>query len=293
MRLGDARDAENSPSTDEEHECKPWYPTTDGAHTRKRTTGIDAYDGSVSASIAPKYAALEPSFDDPAASRAHRKERLALAYRLFGALHWGEQGDGHISARDPERTDCFWLIKYGVPFGRVTVDDLVLIGPGGEVVGGDGEINASAYFIHGPILAARPDVVSVAHTHTPYGTPWSANVEPFTMICQEATSFYGDQALFDDGEVDIWSVDGGKRIAAALGETKLVILGNHGLLTAAANVDETVGWFLMAERVSEVHIKAQRPKPISDEDASRCAISMGSAGQGWKAFNFAARARLG
>ena len=113
------------------------------------------------------------------------------------------------------------------------------------------------------------------------------------MICQEATSFYNDQALFDDGEVDIWSIDGGKRIAAALGETKLVILGNHGLLTAASNVDETVGWFLMAERVSEVHIKAQRPKPIADEDAARCAISMSSPGQGWKAFNFAARARLG
>ena len=51
----------------------------------------------------------EPLFADPFESRLHRKARLVLAYRLFGSMRWGEQGDGHISARDPERADAFRL----------------------------------------------------------------------------------------------------------------------------------------------------------------------------------------
>ncbi len=234
----------------------------------------------------------EPVFADAVALRAHRKRRLALAYRLFGALHWGEQGDGHISARDPDHTDCFWLLRYGVPFGSATVADLVLVGPDGTLVEGDGEINPAAYFIHWPVHEARPDIVSAVHTHTPYGTPWSACAMPFSMICQEAVAFHDSNAVFDDGEVDIQDVDGGKRIAAALGNAKLGILRNHGLLTVGSNVDEAMGWYLMAERVAEVHCKAPRPQPISDADARRIAVTIASPDQGWKTFNWTLRARI-
>ena len=236
--------------------------------------------------------AFEPTFIDPAAGRAHRKRRLALAYRLFGALHWGEQGDGHISARDPERTDCFWLLRYGVPFGEATIGDLVLVGPDGSLVDGDGEINPPAYYIHGPVHEARPDIVSAVHTHTPYGTPWSACAEPFSMICQEAVAFHQDQVVFDDGEADIQNVDGGKRIASALGSNKLAILRNHGTLTVGASIDEAMGWYLMAERVAEVHCKAPRPAPINDDDARRVATTIQTPGQGWRTFNWTLRARI-
>jgi ribulose-5-phosphate 4-epimerase/fuculose-1-phosphate aldolase len=234
----------------------------------------------------------EPTFLDPGAGRVHLKRRLALAYRLFGALHWGEQGDGHISARDPEHADCFWLLRYGVPFGLATVGDLVLVGPDGSLVEGSGEINPAARYIHWPIHEARPDIVCAVHTHTPYGTPWSACAEPFSMICQEAVAFHEDQVVFDDGEADIQNLDGGKRIAEALGDARLAILRNHGLLTVASNIDEAIGWYLMAERVSEVHCKAPRPQPISDDDARRVAATIQTPAQGWKTFNWAIRARI-
>jgi ribulose-5-phosphate 4-epimerase/fuculose-1-phosphate aldolase len=112
------------------------------------------------------------------------------------------------------------------------------------------------------------------------------------MICQEALAFHDDQSVFQDGEVDIQSTEGGKRIAAALGDTKLVNLRNHGLLTVGSNVDEAMGWYLMAERVAEVHVKAKRPQPISREDADRCAATIRTPGQGWRVFNWAIRARV-
>ena len=233
----------------------------------------------------------EPRFETFEELRAHRKSGLATAYRLFGAYGWGSLGDGHITARDPEQTNAMWLIRHGVPFHRATTSDLVLVGPDGRVEGGE-SINMTAYYIHAPIHEARPEVVAVAHTHTPYATPWAANVEYFRMICQEATAFFEDHSIFDGEEVQVSDFDTGKRIAAALGETKAVLLRNHGPLTVGLSVEEAIGWFLLLERVAEVHVKAHRAKPISDEAARTAAIEIGDAGMALNAFEYAVMSKL-
>jgi len=233
--------------------------------------------------------AFEPEIADAADLRAHRLRRLALAYRVFGALRWGSLGDGHISARDPEREDHFWLARYGVPFGSVTVDDLVLVAPDGSVVEGEGWINPAAYNIHHPLHEARPDVVSAAHTHTPYGTPFCARVERLRPVSQESCAFVGDHALFDDEEVNIASTAGGKRIAEALGANRAVLLRNHGTLTVGGSVDECVGWFLMLERACEVQVKAGAEHAISDEAARTAYASVGVPVSGWQVFQWALR----
>jgi ribulose-5-phosphate 4-epimerase/fuculose-1-phosphate aldolase len=229
----------------------------------------------------------EPQIDDPEELRAHRKRRLAVGYRIFGALGWGSLGDGHISARDPLRPDCLWLARYGVPFGRVTPDDLVLVGPDGTVHGG-GHINVAAYYIHAPLHEARPDVVSAAHCHTPYGTPFSAMLTKLAPISQEACTFYGDHEIFDDEEVSIGSTDGGKRIAAAIGGTRAVILRNHGLLTVGATVDAAVGFFLLMERCAEVQVKARDAHAISAEAALRVHDEFDEQAA-WQVFSWAER----
>lgn len=232
-------------------------------------------------------AAYEPEFDDPDLLRAHRKRQLALAYRVFGALGWGSLGDGHISARDPERADCFWLGRYGVPFRYLTVDDLVLVREDGTVEGG-GHINMAAYYIHAPVHEARPDVVSAAHCHTPYGTPFSATVTKLAPISQESCAFFGDHEIFDDDEVSIASTEGGKRIGAAVGENRAVILRNHGLLTVGATVDAAVGYFLMMERCAEVQVKAPAAQPIGAEMARRVHDEFDEQAA-WQAFQWARR----
>lgn len=231
----------------------------------------------------------EPVFADIAETRAHRKARLALAYRVFGAHRWGSMGDGHISARDPELLDHFWLARYGAPFHSVTVADLVLVGPNGTVVDGEGSINPAAFHIHWPIHEARPDIVSAAHTHTPYGTPFSGLVQRFRPISQESCAFFEDHEIFDDHEVDVMSTDGGKRIAAALGGAKAALLRNHGLLTVGATVDECVGFFVLMERVAEAHMKAPGALPISDDAARAAREGVGSAQAGWHYFQWLLR----
>ncbi len=225
--------------------------------------------------------------------RAHRKRVCAIGYRIFGAMRWGQLGDGHISARDPELTDHFWLLDWGIPFHAATVDSLVLVGPDGSVKNDalepTGAVNTAGYNIHSPILAARPDAVSAAHTHTQFGTPWSANVQPFRAISQESCAFVFDQAMFDDGEVEVLSYDGGKRIAAALGDHKFVVLRNHGLLTVGLTVESAIGWFVMAERVAEVHVKAPNGVAISDAAARTAATTLEPDEVGWRVYQWLQR----
>ena len=243
----------------------------------------------------PAFDSVEPydhvrSLDE---ERAHRKRMCAIGYRIFAAQRWGQLGDGHVSARDPELTDHFWLLDWGVPFGEANVDRLVLVGPDGLVKDAagtpTGAVNTAGYNIHAPILASRPEAVSAAHTHTQFGTPWSANVEPFQALSQESCAFVFEQALFDDEEVEVLSADGGKRIAAALGEAKLCILRNHGLLTVGASVESAVGWFVMAERVAEVHVKTPAGRPISDESARVAASTLAPDETGWRVFQWLQR----
>lgn len=231
----------------------------------------------------------DPVITHPAALRSHRKRQLALGYRVFGALRWGSLGDGHITARDPERLDHFWLARYGVPFGAVTVDDLVLVGPDGRVVEGHGDINPAAFNIHWPIHEARPDIVAAAHTHTPYGTPFSSLVERLRPITQESCAFHDDHEIFDDEEVDVLSPAGGARIATALGGAKAAILRNHGLLTVGGSVDECVAFFVMMERSAETHVKTPNGRPISAEAAARAYQSVGTPKAGWHNFQWLVR----
>ena len=235
-------------------------------------------------------ASRPPTFETVEEERAHLMRTTALGYRIFGSLRWGQQGDGHISARDPERPDHFWLLKYGVPFRHATVDDLVLVAPDGSLAEGHGGINLAAYNIHWPVHEARTDVVSAAHTHTPYGTPFSAQVRPFEALSQEACMFVFDQSMFDDEELAVTSTAGGERIAEAMGETRFCVLRNHGLLTCGHSVEDAVARFVLAERVAEVHVKAGTlAKPISPEGAKRTAATYDHHAVTWHVFQYLVR----
>ncbi len=227
---------------------------------------------------------------EPSARLEFRQRQLALAYRIFGALRWGHLGDGHISARDTTRPDHFWISRYGVPFQHVTIADLVLVNPGGDVIEGRGTINPAAHHIHWAVHEARPDAIAAAHTHTPYGTPFASMAKLLRPITQESCAFFEDHSLFDDQEVDILSIAAGRRIGVALAANKAVILRNHGLLTVGRSVAEAVGFFVAMERAAEAEMKAGScAQPIS-ADAARVAFgSVGTRDAGFHMFQWLVR----
>jgi ribulose-5-phosphate 4-epimerase/fuculose-1-phosphate aldolase len=213
---------------------------------------------------------LPPTFDDVADERRHRKERLAAALRVFGKFGFEEGVAGHITARDPELTDHFWVNPFGMSFKHVRVSDLILVDHEGRVVEGRYPVNEAAFAIHSQVHQARPDVVAAAHSHSVHGRAISALGETLEPITQDVCAFYEDHALFDDYTGVVTDVQEGRRIATALGSTKAVILRNHGLLTVGDSVDAAAWWFVTMERSCQVQLLAKaagRVVPISPENA--------------------------
>src|SRR6202044_2378227 len=139
-----------------------------------------------------------PAFATPAEERRHRKERLAGAFRLFSKCGFDEGVAGHITARDPEKPDHFWVNPFGMHFKMIRVKDLILVNDRGEVIDSEWPVNTAAFAIHSQVHAARPDVIAAAHAHSVYGKSWSSLRRLPEPLTQDACAFYGDHALFDD-----------------------------------------------------------------------------------------------
>jgi ribulose-5-phosphate 4-epimerase/fuculose-1-phosphate aldolase len=198
-----------------------------------------------------------PKFATVDEERLHRKQRLAAAFRLFGRFGFDEGVAGHITARDPEHTDRFWVNPFGRNFKHVRVSDLICVNRDGVVVEGDAFVNQAAFAIHSQVHEARPEIVAAAHAHSMHGKAWSSLGRRLDPLTQDACAFYDDHALFDDYTGVVLDPEEGKRIAHALGEHKAVILRNHGLLTTGYSVDEAAWSFITMERTCQAQLLAE------------------------------------
>jgi ribulose-5-phosphate 4-epimerase/fuculose-1-phosphate aldolase len=219
--------------------------------------------------------------------RLHRKRNLAAAFRLFSRFGFDEGVAGHITARDPELTDQFWVNPFGMHFGHIRVSDLLLVRHDGTVVEGDRPLNQAAFAIHSQVHAARPDVISAAHSHSVYGKTWSTLARLLDPITQDACAFYDDHALFDQYSGVVLDLEEGKRIAHDLGDCKAVILRNHGLLTVGHSVEEAAWWFITMERSCQAQLMAEAagtPVLIEPTMAKHTAGQVGTHFAGWFSF---------
>lgn len=225
-----------------------------------------------------------PTFQTVAEERLHRKQRLASAFRLFGKFGFSEGVAGHITARDPELQDHFWVNPFGVHFSHIRVSDLILVNHAGEVVEGERPVNEAAFAIHSRIHSARPDVVAAAHAHSVYGKTWSTLGRLLDPITQDACAFYEDHSVFADYTGVVYDTSEGDRIAEALGPRKAVILQNHGLLTVGGTVDEAAWFFITMDRCCQSQLMAEaagKPLKISHESAVIAQKQVGGPRIGW------------
>ena len=233
-----------------------------------------------------------PTFATVGEARLHRKQRLAAAFRLFSKLGFDEGLAGHITARDPEHPDTFWVNPFGVHFSQINVSNLIRCDHRGNVVEGEHPVNAAAFVIHSHVHAARADTVAAAHTHSPFGRAWSALGRKLDPITQDACTFYGDHALYGDFGGVAMELDEGQRIAKALGDKKAVILQNHGLLTVGETVDAAAWWFITLERTCQVQLLAEAaaartgeaPRQIGEAAARQAFLIAGNPFAGWFQF---------
>ncbi|WP_405015938.1 class II aldolase/adducin family protein [Kitasatospora sp. NBC_00070] len=227
---------------------------------------------------------MPPTFDTVEAERRYRKEQLAAGFRLFGKFGFSEGVAGHITVRDPEHPAQFWVNPFGMAFSQIRASDLILVDHDGAVLHGDRPVNRAAFVIHSQVHAARPDAVAAAHSHSLHGKAFSSLGIPLAPITQDACAFFEDHAVYSDYRGVVNETEEGKRIAAALGSHKAVILQNHGLLTVGQSVAEAVWWFVTMERSCQAQLLAMaagEPRLIDQETALTTRGQIGSHLAGW------------
>ncbi|MDA8963215.1 class II aldolase/adducin family protein [Pseudomonadales bacterium] len=226
-------------------------------------------------------------FDSIEDERLHRKQRLTAALRLFGKFGFDEGVAGHITVRDPEHPDCFWVNPMGVSFKQVCLSQLLLVDHQGKVLEGNGLLNGAAFTIHSHIHSARPDVIAAAHCHSIYGKSWSSLGKHLAPISQDACAFYNDHALFEEFSGVVLDMSEGEAIAKALGDNKACILQNHGLMTVGGSIEAAAWWYFTMERSCQAQLLAEAagtPKAIPDAIAKTTYDTVGSELAGWFSF---------
>jgi ribulose-5-phosphate 4-epimerase/fuculose-1-phosphate aldolase len=236
----------------------------------------------------PGYVLAMPTFANVEEERTYRKSRLAGALRIFGRLGFGEGVAGHITVRDPELTDHFWVNPFGLSFRHMRVSDLLLVNHHGEVVHGTMPVNRAAFVIHSAIHSARPEVIAAAHAHSVHGKAFSSLGIPLDPITQDACIFYNDHTVIaEQGGAVVFDVEAGKEMAEKFPTGKAAIHLNHGLFTVGSSVEEAAFWFLSMDRSCQAQLLAMAagtPKLIKHEYAQYTREQTGHSLAGWFQF---------
>lgn len=182
---------------------------------------------------------------------------LAAAHRL--AVHYGyhEGIDNHFTVLVPGYVDRFLLAPFGLHWSEIRARDFLVVDFAGNVLSGEGPVEDTAFHIHAPIHAARPDVACVMHTHMPYATALSLLEAPeLLMASQNAIGFAGLMACCDYSGFALDNAEG-RRMAAALGDKSVLLLRNHGVAVTGASIAEAFNTLYFFERAAMTQILAQ------------------------------------
>jgi len=227
-----------------------------------------------------------PRFETKEAERTHSLQRLAATCRIFGRRGFSEGLLGHVTVRDPELPDHFWVNPVGVAMHQVRVSHLVQVNPEGKVVRGSGMVNPVGLLLHTAVHRARPEVNAVCHAHALHASTWSSFERLLDPITQDACIFFENQALILEPRV-VREPEGARRFAAAFGEHRVAIHAGHGIFTTGQSIDEAAWWFVLMNRCCEAQLMAEaagKPTLWNVEDARWLASVLGSPTFGWLSF---------
>ncbi|MEG5263018.1 class II aldolase/adducin family protein [Pseudomonas sp. JDS28PS106] len=184
--------------------------------------------------------------------------KLAAAYRLAALFRWTDHIYTHFSARVPGPDEHFLINAYGLLFDEITASNLVKVDVDGTLIDdplGLG-INQAGYVIHSAVHRARPDLKAVLHTHTRDGAAVSAQRDGLLPISQHALAYYS-RVAYHAYEGIALDLDEQQRLVANLGDSNILILRNHGLLTGGVSVEQAFRELHGLERACNIQIAAQ------------------------------------
>jgi ribulose-5-phosphate 4-epimerase/fuculose-1-phosphate aldolase len=183
--------------------------------------------------------------------------QLAAAYRLADKYGMSELIYTHISLRVPGPTPAYLLNPHGMLFNQITASSLVKVDFAGNLAGpSEWPVNRAGVAIHGSVLAARPDINCVFHTHMPYTAAVASLQCGLLPMSQPALRFHGQTAYHDYGRAAADPAECA-RLVKDMGDKSVMLLRNHGGITTGKTVCEAFIASYYLEKACQFQILAQ------------------------------------
>ncbi len=225
---------------------------------------------------------------DGAAVRQVRKD-VAWACRILAERGYHDLTLGHVSARDPLDPEKMWIKRRGVTLAEVCAEDVIELRLDANPREATPEMHLEAV-LHTEVYRRRDDVGAIVHGHPPYATAFGATDAKLLNLTHDAVMFHGGLSVYDDNADLITEPEQGLEVAGALGDSSVVLLRNHGVLVAQADV----AWVVLAAVTLERAVMLQsissslgQPRPIDPatvEDLSRRKYDDGLVSEYWQAW---------
>ena len=158
---------------------------------------------------------------------------------------------GNVSGRDP-KTDLVVIKPSGVPYSELSPDNLVVVDLNGKIV--EGELKPSVDMAtHLYIYRNMPDVSSIIHTHSTYASAFAVIGKQIPVCLTAMADFFGCNIPI--GELVLTGGEGiGKEIVSKIGDSKAIIMKNHGPFTIGTSVNEALKAAIFLEETAKILI---------------------------------------
>ena len=186
---------------------------------------------------------------------------LAIANRILvneGVL----DGFGHISVRRPDQPDRFYIARSMAP-ALVTVDDIVEVDLDGHVHDAQDRRTYVERFIHSAIYKARPEVMSIIHSHSPAVIPFGVTGARLRPICHMSGFLGAVTPVFEirhsageSTDLLIRNQALGEALAQTLGASNVALMRGHGSVTVGTSIQQAVFRGIYTESNARLQMQA-------------------------------------
>lgn len=225
------------------------------------------------------------------------RQQLAAAYRVFDHLGWSEMIYNHITLKVPGEDHAFLINPFGLHFSEVKASNLVKIDlDGNKLDDSPYPVNRAGFVQHAVFHRNLPDVHCIMHTHTTAGMAVSSLEGGLQPINFYACNFAGQIAYHDFEGVTVRDEEGA-RLVANLGDKRMLLLRNHGIVAMGRTLPEAFIKHWSLQRACEIQLATLsmgKPLTVSPEVVAvhQRDLHMAQVPGGPGAADFAAMVRL-
>ena len=202
---------------------------------------------------------------------------LAAVFRWTARLNMHEAVANHFSVSAPDSNEDFYVNGSGMHFSTIKSSDLVLIEQSkiNELKDKPELVDPTALYIHGSIHKKVPHAKCILHVHSKYATALATLEDPtLPPIDQNSMRFFNRVGVYSDfGGMGF--EEEAKKMANKIGNKKVLLMSNHGILTTGQTVAEAFDELFYFEKACETYITAlstnKKLKIVSNEIAEKTA----------------------